>query len=144
MPDGAVARGSETILVTDDEADVREFVREVLEMHGYTVLVAPNAAGALEIAERHAGPIHLLLTDLIMPGIGGRDLALRLAFQRRGLNVLFMSGFIDDVRAHEGIRTGRMPFLEKPFRSDELARKVRQVLDAPRRACPPHASRADA
>ncbi|HEX7671108.1 MAG TPA: response regulator, partial [Polyangiaceae bacterium] len=103
-------------------------VREVLEQRGHTVLTARSGEDALTIADRHAGPIHLLVADVVMPGIGGRELAERLAARRLGLHVLFMSGYTDDTILTQEVLQARVAFLEKPFTPEELARKVSEVF----------------
>ena len=125
----APAPGQETVLLVEDEDMVRGLTRRILAMHGYTVLEARHGADALEVAARHAGPIHLLLTDVVMPQMGGRLLADRLAVTRPQMRVLFMSGYIDDAVTRHGILETETAFLPKPFTPDGLARKVREVLD---------------
>ncbi|MBI1845758.1 MAG: DUF4118 domain-containing protein [Candidatus Rokubacteria bacterium] len=117
--------GTETVLLVEDEIGVRELVRDVLVVNGYTLLEAGDPGEALEISERHRGPIHLLLTDLVMPQLSGADLAARLAVLRPQMKVLQMSGY-----APPGFNPGPA-FLSKPFTPDNLARKVRETLDAP-------------
>ena len=122
-------RGTETILVAEDEKSVRVIVRLFLEALGYTVLAAATPEEAQRLAGAHVGPIHLLITDVIMPGMNGPDLAERLAEERPKLRCLLMSGYTADVLAHRGTLGEGMPFLSKPFFRDGLARKVREVLD---------------
>jgi signal transduction histidine kinase len=129
-PDTPV-RGSETILVVEDEEAVRSLARLVLERKGYTVLEARHGTEALRVSERHEGPIALVLTDLVMPGLGGRELAGRLATVRPDTKVLYMSGYTDNAIVHQGVLDAGAAFLSKPFTPDALARKVREVLDAP-------------
>jgi CheY-like chemotaxis protein len=120
--------GGETILVVDDRADVRELVGIELRECGYTVIKASSGPEALQAASDHAGAIDLLLTDLLMPGMSGPDLAARLRASCSGLAVLYMSGNPD---AHASLVEGDgVHWIQKPFRWDDLARKVRQVLDA--------------
>lgn len=121
--------GSETILLVEDEVGVRELAQWVLEGQGYTVLTAPNSQVALELAARHPGPIQLLLTDVVMPGLGGRALAEQLHQTRPGMKVLFMSGYTDEAIAQHGILDPGIFLLQKPFPPIQLARKVREVLD---------------
>jgi PAS domain S-box-containing protein len=121
--------GTETVLVAEDEESLAEMIREILEELGYTVLVGGPGAQALEVARQHAGPIHLLLTDVVMPGLSGRDLAARLVKTHPEARILYMSGYSDDAIAHHGILEAGVPFIEKPFGPSALASKVRQVLD---------------
>jgi two-component system, cell cycle sensor histidine kinase and response regulator CckA len=119
--------GSETVLLVEDEESVRQLAREVLETGGYQVLEAPDGGQALQLAEQHAGPIALLLTDVVMPGITGPDLARRLGARRPELKVLFVSGYLE--RGAGGPGPAASPFLQKPFTADVLAGKVREVPD---------------
>ena len=123
--------GGETILLVEDENAVRELVREVLETSGYTVLVASNAQAALQAAEGHQGPIHLVLTDLVMPGMGGPELTRRLLSVRPETRTLYMSGYTSHSTVHNGALETGLPFLQKPFTPEALARRVRELLDAP-------------
>ena len=123
------ARGTETVLVVEDEAPVRSVARQVLERHGYTVLEAPSAEAALDIATRYSGAIHLLLTDVVMPGLNGRELATRLADLRPDARVIFMSGYTDDAVTRHGVLEPGSAYVQKPFTPDAIARKVREVLD---------------
>ncbi len=125
---GGSLRGSETVLLVEDEEGVRTLVREVLVRHGYTVLAARHGGEALLICERHEGPIHLMVTDVVMPEMSGRELAERLAPLHPAMKVLYVSGYTDDAIVHHGVLDRRTPFLEKPFSPDALARKVREVL----------------
>jgi PAS domain S-box-containing protein len=127
---GAATEGSETILLVEDEVEVRDLARDILVAQGYTVLEAADGEAALRLAREHRGPIHLLLTDVVMPQLGGRDLAARLAGTRREARVLYMSGYTDDAILHQGVLDTATAFLEKPFTPAALARKVREVLDA--------------
>jgi len=123
-------RGSETILVVEDEAPVRAVTRQLLERNGYTVLEAPDGAAALALVDGAAGGRHidLLLTDVIMPGMSGRELAAQLNARRPNLRVLFMSGYTDDAVVRHGMLEPGLAYLEKPFRPTALLRKVRGVL----------------
>jgi len=123
-------RGTETILIVEDEDEVRALACEVLASYGYEVLQARTPAEALLIAERHTGPIPLLLTDVIMPGMSGRILAERLAPLRPEMNVLYMSGYTDEAIVHHGTLDAGTPFIQKPFTPDALAAGVRRLLDA--------------
>jgi PAS domain S-box-containing protein len=124
-------RGSETIVLVEDEASLRELVRECLEATGYTVLEARHGADALEICEHHEGPIHLLVTDVVMPEMSGRELGERVRAVRPGTHVLYMSGYTDDAVVLHGVLAEDMAFLQKPFTAEALARKVRELLDQP-------------
>jgi len=122
--------GSETILVVEDEDGIRRLARRALERTGFTVLEARNATEALEMCESHPDKIHLALTDVVMPGIGGGELGERLRPKRPDCRVLYMSGYTDDAIMHHGVLEPGTPFLEKPFTPESLVRKVREVLDA--------------
>jgi len=124
----APAAGTETILVAEDEQMVRVLVRKVLEQAGYTVLLAGGGSEALQLAERHTGPIHLLVTDVVMPGMSGRELARQLVTKRAGTKVLFLSGYADDAVARHGVLEPGTAFMQKPFTPSALARRVREVL----------------
>lgn len=121
----------ETILLVEDEDVVRSLVREILNMQGYNVLEAANGVKALPVCEKHEGQIHLMLTDVVMPQMGGRELAERVARLRPATKVLFMSGYTDDAIVHHGVLDAGISFIQKPFAPDVLARKVREILDAP-------------
>jgi CheY-like chemotaxis protein len=122
--------GTETVLLVDDEIGVRTIVTLLLKHFGYTVLTADGPEVALRMAAQHAGPIHLLLTDVAMPGMNGRDLALKLAETRPATKVLFISGYAAIAIAKSDLSSAAAAFLAKPFTLDELARKVRNVLDS--------------
>jgi PAS domain S-box-containing protein len=123
-------QGSETILLVEDEESLCRLTRSLLVQSGYTVLETKNGAQALQIAHQHQGTIHLLLTDVVMPGMSGRVLAENIVLLRPDTNVLFMSGYTDyAVTAHELLEAGTF-LLQKPFTRDALTRKVREVLDA--------------
>ena len=121
--------GTEVILLAEDDERVRGLVREVLEGYGYRVLEAEGGSAALSVSERHEGPIHLLLTDVVMPKMSGRELAIRLARVRPEMKVLYMSGYTDESIVHHGVLDAGTPFLQKPFEAEALARKVRELLD---------------
>jgi CheY-like chemotaxis protein len=129
-PVAAPTGGSETILIAEDEPGVRALVRLVLTSRGYTVLEARNGEDAILQHEMHKGSLHLLLTDVIMPDMSGRELAERLAPFHREMAVLYMSGYTDDAIARHGILEAGTAFIQKPFTPEALARKVREVLDA--------------
>jgi signal transduction histidine kinase len=122
-------RGSETILVVDDEAALARLAARALEAQGYVVLTATDTADALRIASAHPGEIHLLLSDVVMPEMNGRDLAAAIQQVRPGLKLLFMSGYTAGIVASRGILTPELALIEKPFTAASLAAKVREVLD---------------
>ena len=124
----SVAGGSETVLLAEDEESVRDLVRETLEGKGYKILACENADAALQMAAAHAGTIDLLITDLVMPGMSGRELAKRLCALRPQTRVLYLSGYTEDVLAHPGMIEPGTVFLQKPFTLQVLARRVREVL----------------
>jgi hypothetical protein len=126
-------RGTETVLLVEDAAAVRAVAKQTLERQGYSVLEASNGADALHLAERYQGPIHLVLTDVVMPRLSGRELTDQLSVARPETRVLFMSGYTDDSVVRHGILEGGVAYLQKPFSPDGLARKVREVLDTPKR-----------
>ena len=106
-------------------------IRELLEELGYTVLEAEAGTAALEIARKHSGPIHLLLTDVVMPRMSGREVAERLAIERPACRALYMSGYSNGAISDRGMLMGGAALLEKPFTSDRLGIAVREALDAP-------------
>ena len=127
----AATGGTETILLVEDEAGVRELGIEILRSKGYTVLAATNAEQALRLAREHTGPVHLLLTDLVLPGISGRELAEQLSTQQPKTKVVYMSGYTEDTFLHQVGLPPSTAFLQKPFSPALLARKIRETLDAP-------------
>ena len=122
-------RGTETVLLAEDDDQVRALARETLEISGYTVLEAAHPEAAVTLAQQHGGALHLLLTDVVMPGMNGRVLADRLLALRPGIKVLFMSGYPAAAVAPHGTLDPGTPLLQKPFTPGSLARKVREVLD---------------
>ena len=130
---GIPAGHGETILIVEDEAVVLGLARKILESTGYTVLTAETPDAAIRLAENHASPIHLLITDVILPGMNGRDLAARLQAIIPSMKCLFMSGYTADAIAHHGVLEKGIHFLQKPFSVSMLAVKVREVLHEPRK-----------
>jgi PAS domain S-box-containing protein len=126
---GDSAHGWETVLLVEDEDAVRTLAREVLRRHGYVVLEARHGVDALRVAERHTDDIHLMVTDVVMPHMSGRETAERLHTVRPTMKVLFMSGYTDHALMHRELTPGSS-FLQKPFTPDAFARKVRHVLDS--------------
>jgi CheY-like chemotaxis protein len=122
-------RGTETVLLVENAESLRTLAKELLKSSGYAVLDAENGKEALRIASAFAGTIHLLLTDVIMPGMGGKQLAQQVTSLRPATRVLFMSGYSNDGIVQSGILTSEAPLLEKPFTREILLRRVRQVLD---------------
>jgi CheY-like chemotaxis protein len=127
-------RGTETILVAEDEDSVRAVATAALASRGYNVLAAADGEAALVLARQYPHPIDLLLTDVVMPGINGRELAELMTQERPELRVLFASGYTDDASLLHGIRTDELSFLQKPFSPADLVRRVRSLLDATVRA----------
>lgn len=127
----ASLQGSETILVVEDDEQLRDVICQTLRAYGYTVLEARHGNEAILVCGRHQGPIHLVLTDVVMPGISGAELIERLAPLGRKIKVLFMSGYTEDTAVLHSLLAAGVPFLEKPFKMLNLATKVREVLDRP-------------
>jgi PAS domain S-box-containing protein len=123
--------GTETVLLVEDEPEVRRLVEKILDMHGYTVIAAASPAEAIALSRTRRDAIDILVTDVIMPGMNGRELSHVLSGFRPALRVLYMSGYTDAAIAHHGILEPGTAFVSKPFTPDVLARKVREVLDAP-------------
>jgi two-component system cell cycle sensor histidine kinase/response regulator CckA len=117
-----------TVLLVEDEESLRELVGELLEANGYQVLMAEDPTKAIETAERHGGVIHLLLTDVLMPGLNGRELAQRVKDLRPGIRVLYMSGHTEDSIAQSGLVEPGALLISKPFTQESLARKLREAL----------------
>ncbi len=123
--------GTETVLVVEDQAQVRKFAVTTLRAYGYRVIEAGNAGEALSLSDLERGPIHLVLTDVVMPNVGGRELAAHLEQLRPGIKVLFMSGYTGDAVVQQGALEAGAKFIQKPFSPEALAGKVRAVLGPP-------------
>jgi DNA-binding response OmpR family regulator len=122
--------GSETLLLVEDEDALRALICQVLAKKGYNVLAAENPDHALAISAAHPGPIHILVTDVVLRQANGHEMARRLIASRPATRVLFMSGYTPDAMVRQGVASGA-PFLQKPFTNPGLIRKVREVLDMP-------------
>jgi len=123
----------ETILVVEDDPGVRRVAVVGLRAHGYQVLEAASGREAVRISDSHTGPVHLLVTDVVMPEMNGRRVAEALATRYPDLRVLYLSGYADDSVTRHGVLEHEVAFLQKPFNLSALGKKVRDVLDAPRR-----------
>jgi PAS domain S-box-containing protein len=130
------ARGTETILFVEDEQSVRDLVRDFLVGAGYCMLEASDGSQALRVAASHPGPIHLLITDVVMPHLSGPELARKLSSERTALKVLFISGYTDDTVFRHGVLEGGVAFLQKPFNLKALAQKIREILSGQTAANP--------
>jgi DNA-binding NtrC family response regulator len=122
-------RGDETILLVEDEDGVRELMWKILTEHGYTVLEARHGRDALSVAEGCGEPIHLLLSDVVMPEMGAGELTAQLLARRSEMKVLFVSGYTNDEIVRRGVSRKNAAFIQKPFQAEELMQKVREVLD---------------
>ncbi|HSJ57743.1 MAG TPA: ATP-binding protein, partial [Anaerolineae bacterium] len=126
---GQAVTGTETVLVVEDDTAVRDMACEILRTHGYQVLTASSGLAALDLARAHAAPIHLLLTDVVLPQMNGRELAEQLQERQPGMHVIYMSGYGSSVIAQRGVGSEIAYLLSKPFTVETLTRKVRMVLD---------------
>jgi CheY-like chemotaxis protein len=124
-------RGSETIALVEDEERVRQLTSRILTDRGYNVIAAEDGVSGMELVARYPQRIDLLLTDVVMPGMNGRELADRVAMTRPGIRILFMSGYSQEAIRSHGVLARGSTFIEKPFSPDGLARRVREILDAP-------------
>ncbi|MDH4237082.1 MAG: response regulator, partial [Nitrospira sp.] len=129
--DATLLVGSETILLVEDDNEVRHILADVLRGAGYTVLQADNGVNALQFTTRYVGPIDLMVTDIMMRQMNGRVLAQQMRVSRPETKVLYMSGYEDNAIVRQGVLVERTPFLAKPFSLDALLKKVREVLDLP-------------
>jgi two-component system, cell cycle sensor histidine kinase and response regulator CckA len=129
-PPRAVASGSETVLVVDDDPDIRKVLKRALTFAGYDVLLAADGGEALDLLDRDNRRVGLLLTDVMMPGVGGRELAERVRAGHPSVRILFSSGYAENAIAHHGVLADGVQFIAKPYSLQALTRKVRDVLDA--------------
>ena len=125
----ADAAGRETILIVEDEASLLRLTTRVLQAAGYRVLSARNGEVAQKVLKEHDGPVHLMLSDVVMPGLSGNDLAERMAEMRPEMRILFTSGYNDDIVVQHGVSNASAYFLSKPFSTDVLLGKIREVLE---------------
>jgi PAS domain S-box-containing protein len=128
----SLPRGTETVLLVEDEEGVRELAKEYLESCGYKVLVAQNGQAAIDLVSKHSGPIDLIMTDIVMPGLSGSDLAKKVQSLRPDIRVVYMSGYTDQAIIHHGILSSDVLLLQKPFTMSTLAHKLREALSAKR------------
>jgi two-component system, cell cycle sensor histidine kinase and response regulator CckA len=131
-------QGSETILLVEDEPQVRQVAHRMLQQHGYVVLIAGDGQEALHLSRHYSGPIHLMLTDVIMPGMSGHEIMQHLRQERPEMKVLYMSGHTENAIVHHGVLDPGIAFMQKPFRHEELMHKVLEVLQSP--SSPPSSS----
>jgi DNA-binding NtrC family response regulator len=129
-PDTPLQRGSETVLLVEDEEVVLKITKLLLEENGYTVLPAGSGEEAIRLFTRYREPIHLLITDVVMPMLSGKDVADQIESVHPETKVLYMSGYTDDAIVHRGIVDADIQFIQKPFTERALTRKIREVLDA--------------
>jgi PAS domain S-box-containing protein len=126
----------ETVLLVEDEGALRSMIQEILQEAGYTVLPAATSDAALDAVRSHPGPVHVMVTDVVLPRMGGRELAEQVAALRPSLRVLYMSGYTDEAIVHHGMLDPGMHFLQKPFTADDFLRRIRELLGAPSGAPP--------
>ena len=121
--------GSETVLIVEDDNSLLKFAQKVLQRYGYRILTAENGEEAFKIGKEHEGPIHLMITDVVMPKMGGKEVAERLQSLYPQMKVIYMSGYTNNAIVQHGVLAPGLNFLQKPFSPEGLARKVREVLD---------------
>jgi two-component system, cell cycle sensor histidine kinase and response regulator CckA len=125
------AAGSETILVVEDQDSVRGFLRNLLRLYGYNVLEASGGSEAIALCRQHAGTIHLMVTDVVMPGMSGRELVERVGTEQPAMRFLLISGYTNDPSIHSDVAEAGLAFLQKPFSPIALTHRIREVLDQP-------------
>jgi two-component system, cell cycle sensor histidine kinase and response regulator CckA len=128
-PQPPAISGTETLLIVENEAAIRNLLQMALRKNGYTVLAAESGREALDLVSTHSGPIHLLITDVMMPDIDGPELVRRLSTIRPETQTLFMSGYMDDALGDQGVLAASVNFIQKPFSPRTIAQKVRDILD---------------
>jgi len=128
-PQPPAISGTETLLIVENEAAIRNLLQMALRKNGYTVLAAESGREALDLVSTHSGPIHLLITDVMMPDIDGPELVRRLSTIRPETQTLFMSGYMDDALGDQGVLASSVNFIQKPFSPRMIAQKVRDILD---------------
>jgi two-component system cell cycle sensor histidine kinase/response regulator CckA len=128
-PQPPAISGTETLLIVENEAAIRNLLQMALRKNGYTVLAAESGREALDLVSTHSGPIHLLITDVMMPDIDGPELVRRLSAIRPETRTLFMSGYMDDALGEQGVLLSSVNFIQKPFSPSTIAQKVRDILD---------------
>ena len=128
-PQPPTISGTETLLIVENEAAIRNLLQMALRKIGYTVLAAESGREALDLVSTHSGPIHLLITDVMMPDIDGPELVRRLSAIRPETRTLFMSGYMDDALGEQGVLPSSVNFIQKPFSPSTIAQKVRDILD---------------
>ena len=121
--------GTETLLIVENEAAIRHLLQMALQKNGYRVLTAESGREALDLINAHSGPIHLLITDVMMPDIDGPELVRRLSTLRPDTRTLFMSGYMDDALGEQGVLPSNVNFIQKPFSPRTIAQRVREILD---------------
>jgi two-component system, cell cycle sensor histidine kinase and response regulator CckA len=129
IPPQPAISGTETLLIVENEAAIRSLLQMALRKNGYTVLAAESGREALDVVSTHSGPIHLLITDVMMPDIDGPELVRRLSAIRPETRTLFMSGYMDDALGEQGVLPSSVNFIQKPFSPSTIAQKVRDILD---------------
>jgi two-component system, cell cycle sensor histidine kinase and response regulator CckA len=128
-PQPPTISSTETLLIVENEAAIRNLLQMALRKNGYTVLAAESGREALDLVSTHSGPIHLLITDVMMPDIDGPELVRRLSAIRPETRTLFMSGYMDDALGEQGVLPSSVNFIQKPFSPSTIAQKVRDILD---------------